>query len=225
MKQMELTGEILPGIPVEEHPFPPFLPAGARVLILGTFPPAAEKRAMDFYYPNFQNDIWRIIGMVYFKDPDHFRKGQAKAFDAAKIKAFLSQAGIALGPTVLRAQRQKGNASDKFLHVVEEAPLAAMLQQISSCRQLITTGEKATEIVLHQCTDPPKLPRTGTSLPIVLDGRELLLTRLPSTSRAYPMKLEKKAEMYGAVLLQAAPPVSSQRSTVSGQKKKGAVKK
>ena len=143
MKQMELTGEILPGIPVEEHPFPPFLPAGARVLILGTFPPAAEKRAMDFYYPNFQNDIWRIIGMVYFKDPDHFRKGQAKAFDAAKIKAFLSQAGIALGPTVLRAQRQKGNASDKFLHVVEEAPLAAMLQQISSCRQLIADFGKS----------------------------------------------------------------------------------
>ena len=53
MKHMELTGEILPGIPVEVHPFPPFLPAGARVLILGTFPPAAEKRAMDFYYPNF----------------------------------------------------------------------------------------------------------------------------------------------------------------------------
>lgn len=42
MKQMELTGEILPGIPVEVHPFPPFLPAGARVLILGTFPPVAE---------------------------------------------------------------------------------------------------------------------------------------------------------------------------------------
>ena len=220
MKQTEFTGKILPGIPVEVHPFHPFLPAGAKVLILGTFPPAAEKRTMDFYYPNFQNDMWRIMGMVYFGDSDHFRKGTEKAFDPEKIQHFLAETGIALGPTVLRAQREKGNASDKFLHVVEEASLGAMLRQIPHCRQLITTGEKATEIVLHQCTNPPKLPRTGTSIPVVLADRTLQLSRLPSASRAYPMKLEKKAEMYGAVLLQAAPPVSSQRSTVSGQKKK-----
>ena len=117
MEQMELTGEILPGIPVEVHPFPPFLPETARVLILGTFPPAAEKRAMDFYYPNFQNDMWRILGMVYFSDPDHFRKGMEKAFDPTRIRLFLAETGIALGPTVLRAQREKGNASDKFLTI------------------------------------------------------------------------------------------------------------
>lgn len=197
------------------HPFPPFLPAGAKVLILGTFPPAAEKRAMDFYYPNFQNDMWRIMGMVYFGDPDHFRKGTEKAFDPEKIQHFLAETGIALGPTVLRAQREKGNASDKFLHVVEEASLGAMLRQIPHCRQLITTGEKATEIVLHQCTNPPKLPRTGTSIPVVLAGRTLPLSRLPSTSRAYPMKLEKKAEKYKEVLL-AAPPVAGLGSRGAG---------
>ncbi|MDD6288539.1 MAG: uracil-DNA glycosylase family protein [Acidaminococcus fermentans] len=166
MEQMELTGEILPGIPVEVHPFPPFLPETARVLILGTFPPAAEKRTMDFYYPNFQNDMWRILGMVYFSDPDHFRKGMEKAFDPTRIRLFLAETGIALGPTVLRAQREKGNASDKFLHVVEEASLAAMLRQIPHCRLLITTGEKATEIVLHQCTNAPiPLNCPGPALP------------------------------------------------------------
>lgn len=188
--------EILPDVPVEVHPFPPFLPEKAQVLVLGTFPPAAGKRAMDFYYPNFQNDMWRILGMIYFQDPDHFRKGTEKAFDPDKIKAFLTEAGIALGPTVLRAQREKGNASDKFLHVVEEADLAAMLAQLPHCRRLVTTGEKATEIVLHQCTEPPKMPKTNTTVPITLGGKEYELTRLPSTSRAYPMKLEKKAECY-----------------------------
>lgn len=203
MEQMELTGKILPGILVEVHPFPPFLPEGAKVLILGTFPPAAEKRAMDFYYPNFQNDMWRILGLVYFADPDYFRKESEKAFDAGKIRSFLAEAGIALGPTVLRAQRLQGNASDKFLHVVEEASLAEMLRQLPHCRHLITTGEKATEIVLHQCTLPPKMPRSGTTVPITLDGRELQLSRLPSTSRAYPMKLEKKAALYK----EALPPI------------------
>jgi len=188
--------DILPDVPIEVHPFPPFLPEGARVLVLGTFPPAEGKRAMDFYYPNFQNDMWRILGLIYFQDPDHFRKGTEKAFDPETIKAFLTEAGIALGPTVLRAQREKGNASDKFLHVVEEADLAAMLAKLPRCRRLVTTGEKATEIVLHQCTQPPKLPKTNTTVSITLGGRTYELTRLPSTSRAYPMKLEKKAECY-----------------------------
>lgn len=196
MNKADSRLEILPDVPVEVHPFPPFLPEGARVLVLGTFPPAAGKRAMDFYYPNFQNDMWRILGMIYFQDPDYFRKGTEKAFDPEKIKAFLTEAGIALGPTVLRAQREKGNASDKFLHVVEEADLGAMLAELPQCRRLVTTGEKATEIVLHQCTEPPKMPRTNTTVPITLGGKEYELTRLPSTSRAYPMKLEKKAECY-----------------------------
>lgn len=65
MEQMELTGEILPGIPVEVHPFP--LSAGnCPGADPGHLPSCCGKRAMDFYYPNFQNDMWRILGMVYF---------------------------------------------------------------------------------------------------------------------------------------------------------------
>lgn len=196
MDKAKAMPDILPDLPIEVHPFPPFLPENARVLVLGTFPPAEGKRAMDFYYPNFQNDMWRILGIIYFQDPDHFRRGTEKAFDPDKIRPFLSKAGIALGPTVLRAQREKGNASDKFLHIVEEADLGTMLSRLPHCRRLVTTGEKATEIVLHQCTEPPKLPRTNTTVPIRLGGKRYELTRLPSSSRAYPMKLEKKAECY-----------------------------
>lgn len=196
MDHAKAMPDILPDLPIEVHPFPPFLPENAQVLVLGTFPPAEGKRAMDFYYPNFQNDMWRILGIIYFQDPDHFRRGTEKAFDPDKIRAFLSKAGIALGPTVLRAQREKGNASDKFLHIVEEADLGTMLSRLPHCRRLVTTGEKATEIVLHQCTEPPKLPRTNTTVSIRLGGKRYELTRLPSSSRAYPMKLEKKAECY-----------------------------
>lgn len=135
-------------------------------------------------------------GNHLFPGSGPFPQGHGKAFDPDKIRAFLSKAGIALGPTVLRAQREKGNASDKFLHIVEEADLGTMLSRLPHCRRLVTTGEKATEIVLHQCTEPPKLPRTNTTVPIRLGGKRYELTRLPSSSRAYPMKLEKKAECY-----------------------------
>ena len=42
------------------HPLEPFVPDGARVLLLGSFPPPHARWSMEFFYPNFQNDMWRI---------------------------------------------------------------------------------------------------------------------------------------------------------------------
>ena len=174
---------------VETRPFPPFLPKNATVMMMGTFPPTSEKRAMEFHYPNFQNDMWRVFGLVFFDDKEHFRKGEEKAFDAEKIKAFLSQIGIASCPTVLKAIREHGNASDAFLKVVEPVPLADVLAQIPDCTHIGTTGGKATEILLSLLPEKVKLPKTGETTPFVYEGRELSLTRLPSTSRAFFTRL------------------------------------
>ena len=181
---------------IELRPFPPFLPPQATVLMMGSFPPAAEKRAMDFHYPNFQNDMWRVYGLVFFGDKDHFRKGAEHAFDADKIKAFLTKKGIASCPSVVSAVREKGNASDKFLKVVERVDLTALLGQIPFCRHICTTGGKATEIILSLIENAPKAPKTNEVVTFTCAGRQISLTRLPSTSRAYPLGLERKAAAY-----------------------------
>lgn len=181
---------------IETRPFPPFLPKKATVMMMGTFPPEQSKRAMEFHYPNFQNDMWRVFGLVFFDEKDHFRNGEEKAMDSEKIKAFLSETGIASCPTVLKAIREKGNASDAFLKVVEPVPLADVLEQIPDCKHIGTTGGKATEILLSLLPEKVKIPKTGETIPFVFNGRELTLTRLPSTSRAYPLSLAKKAEAY-----------------------------
>ena len=87
---------------VELRPFPPFLPPRATVMMMGSFPPSAEKRAMAFHYPNFQNDMWRVYGLVFFGDAQHFQTEGAKAFDADSIKAFLTKNVIASCQTVKR---------------------------------------------------------------------------------------------------------------------------
>lgn len=190
---------------IETHPFPALLPPQATVMMMGTFPPKEDKRAMQFHYPNFQNDMWRVYGLVFFNDAAHFRMpshGEAahseKAFDAEKIKTFLHERGIASCPTVLKAVRQHGNASDKFLQVVETVDLAAVLAKIPECRHICTTGGKATEILLDIQGGGIKMPKTGETVPFQFAGRDLTLTRLPSTSRAYPLSLVKKAAAYQA---------------------------
>ncbi len=190
---------------IETHPFDPVLPPRAAVMMMGTFPPKEDKRAMQFHYPNFQNDMWRVYGLVFFGDADYFKvpsHGEAahseKAFDAEKIKTFLHERGIASCPTVLKAVRQHGNASDKFLKVVETVDLAAVLAQMPECRHICTTGGKATEILLDIQGGGIKMPKTGETVPFPFAGRDLTLTRLPSTSRAYPLSLAKKAAAYRA---------------------------
>ena len=183
---------------IETHPFPALLPAAATVMMMGTFPPTEDKRAMQFHYPNFQNDMWRIYGLIFFNDAAYFQRPSEKAFDAEKIKAFLRTKGIASCPTVLKAVREHGNASDKFLQVVETVDLAAVLAQMPDCRRICTTGGKATEVLIDIQGGGIKMPKTGETVPFPYTGRDLTLTRLPSTSRAYPLSLAKKAAAYRA---------------------------
>ena len=181
---------------IETHPFAPVLPPQATVMMMGTFPPTAEKRAMAFHYPNFQNDMWRVYGLVFFNDAAHFQVAGEKRFDAGRIRAFLVDRGIALCPSVHRAVRGQGNAADKFLTVVEPVDLAGVLAQLPLCRRIFTTGGKATEVLLDLLPQKTQTPKTGGHIPFPYQERALELWRLPSTSRAYPLGLEKKAAAY-----------------------------
>ena len=53
-------------IEIEKHPLEPFLPPKAKLLMLGSFPPQRKRWSMDFYYPNLNNDMWRIVGLLFF---------------------------------------------------------------------------------------------------------------------------------------------------------------
>ena len=194
---------------VETHPFGPVLPPDATVMMMGTFPPTADKWAMRFHYPNFYNDMWRIYGSVFFDDVDYFRVGDEKRFDPERIRAFMFERGIASCPTVNQAIRETGNASDKNLTVVTPVDLDNILPQVPKVQTLFTTGGKATEVLLNLLAEPPaksKYPKTNQSMNYPYqwqsdnnqkaDVNNLTLYRLPSTSRAYPLALDKKVAAY-----------------------------
>ena len=195
---------------VETHPFAPVLPPDATVMMMGTFPPTSDKWAMRFHYPNFYNDMWRIYGKVFFDDVDYFRVDDEKRFDPQRIRAFMFERGIASCPTVKQAIRETGNASDKNLTVVTPVNLDEILSQVPKVKTLFTTGGKATEVLLNLLNEPPiksKYPKTNQNIDYPYQWHdeeklgnnrvnELSLYRLPSTSRAYPLALDKKAAAY-----------------------------
>ena len=180
--------------PVEQHPLGFFLPENTRLLMLGSFPPKRERWAMDFYYPNFTNDMWRIFGVAFFDNRDHFLVPSGRPFDKDRIVAFLQEKGIALGDTAHEVIRLKDNASDAFLQVVTPVNLHGTLAKIPHCKAIVTTGQKATDTLLELIdTTEPKI---GGYSEFTFDGRPMRFYRMPSSSRAYPKPLLEKAEMY-----------------------------
>ncbi|MBE6427268.1 MAG: uracil-DNA glycosylase family protein [Planctomycetaceae bacterium] len=190
---------------IECHPLKPFFPKNARVLFLGSFPPPRNRWSMDFFYPNLQNDFWRIMGLVFFEDKNYFlspRIGDGKAvFDKSRIETFLLEKKIAIFDSAIEVIRQKGNASDAFLKVVKSLDLEdALRRDLPECHTLITTGEKAARILLDSSAEGLTPPPVGGRIRFELAERLVTLFRLPSSSRAFPMKIEEKAAIYRKIL-------------------------
>lgn len=189
---------------IESHPWQPFIPDGAKVLIMGTFPPQAKRWSMDFYYPNRTNDFWKICGLLFLGDKDALLSDDRKTYDIDKIRSLMTEKRIALNDTVRKARRLKGNASDKFLEVIEPVPLFGLLSEMPGCHAVATTGEKAAGIVAALTgTDIPRMGEmTMATVPphdALASPGQLEIWRMPSTSRAYPLAMERKAEYYATL--------------------------
>ena len=135
------------------------------------------------------------MGLVFFGDALRFIDQESKIYRKDDIVNFLSDKGIGIFDTACAVRRLADNASDKFLEVVESTDIEALLQNMPHCRTIVTTGQKSTETICERYgIDIPKLGSYSTFL---LAGKTFRLYRMPSTSRAYPLALSKKADAYG----------------------------
>ncbi|MCP3928855.1 MAG: DNA-deoxyinosine glycosylase [Bacteroidetes bacterium] len=72
---------------IEKHPFPPFIPRGSKVLVVGSFPgkeSTQEERQDDWFYGANRNQFWKLLENVYgfeLKTKDD----KQKLFEKAKI--------------------------------------------------------------------------------------------------------------------------------------------
>ena len=178
----------------ELHPLGFFLPENTRLLMLGSFPPPKARWSMDFYYPNIQNDMWRILGLIFYGNKDAFLRDK-KAFSEEKAKAFCREKGIGIGDTAMEVIRLKANASDKFLEVVRPIDPEKVLSQIPECVAIVVTGQKAMDTLLSVLPGTEE-QKVGFSSEFSCMGRTMRLFRMPSSSRAYPRPLEEKAAIY-----------------------------
>lgn len=187
-------------IETERHPLEPFLPPNAKLLMLGSFPPPRKRWAMDFFYPNRNNMMWEIFGLLFYGDSQRLVDAPNKTFRMEDIKALLEERGIAIFDTACAVRRLSGNASDKDLEIVEKTDIPALLAQIPLCHDIVCTGQKSFSVLTDDYGVP--IPAMGTYNKFAIAGRKMRLWRMPSSSRAYPMKLEEKAKYYRDMMKQ-----------------------
>ena len=185
-------------IEIERHPLSPFLPENAKILMCGSFPPPRSRWSMDWFYPNRQNDMWRIWAYIATGDKDAFMLSDGKNYDKDKIVAFCKETGLALSDTGEEIVREKGNASDAHLKVVKPRDFGSLLEHIPLCHDIVLTGEKAVatlgsivgfkNIVMGQYIESSYFL-----------NRNVRIWRMPSSSRAFPRSVEWKADYYRRV--------------------------
>lgn len=186
-------------IAIERHPLQPFLPPNARLLMLGSFPPPRRRWCMDFFYPNRSNMMWEIFGSVFYGDSQRLVDAANKTFRMEDIKALLTERGIAIYDTACAVRRLSGNASDKDLEIVEKTDIPALLEHVPLCHDIVCTGQKSFSVLTEDYGVP--VPAMGTYNDFTLADRPMRLWRMPSSSRAYPMKLEDKATHYRKMMI------------------------
>ena len=185
---------------IESHPLQPFLPPQARLLMLGSFPPPRARWCMDFFYPNRTNMMWEIFGLVFFNDASRLVDSEHKTFRKEEIINLLNERGIAIFDTATAVRRLSGNASDKDLEIVEKTDIPHLLSQIPLCHDIVCTGQKSFSVFTDDYGT--SVPPMGQFVRLTIASRSLRLWRMPSSSRAYPMKIEEKARYYRDLMQQ-----------------------
>lgn len=132
------------------------------------------------------------MGLIFYGDKLALYDKERKEFDLAEIKVMLNREGIALSDTGHKIRRLKGNASDKYLEIVEPVDLQGLLDRMPELTDIATTGEKAAGVVASLTGS--KIPPVGSFVQLDLPElrQSLRVWRMPSTSRAYPLAVEKK---------------------------------
>lgn len=180
---------------IERHPWEPFISPQSKLIFLGSFPPKKEKWSMDFYYPNKINDFWRIMGEIFHSNYNQFYNQDLGLFNKEGIQNFLKKNKIAVGDIGLEISRLRDNASDKFLEIIKPLDLVNLISSNTNCNIIVSTGQKASEIIA-QITNTT-IPKIGDyTIFQYSESRTIKIYRMPSTSRAYPLSIDKKVAQY-----------------------------
>ncbi|MDR1610376.1 MAG: hypothetical protein LBS08_02575 [Candidatus Symbiothrix sp.] len=120
----------------EIHPWNWYVPAGAKSIIIGTFPPTLRNWSYDFFYPNKNNYFWRIMARIAGKPLQYFSGEKA----VEERKNILNRLRVGVSDMGKIIRRTDGSSSDENLEIVEYMDIFEILEENPSLRKIIFTS-------------------------------------------------------------------------------------
>lgn len=125
---------------VEDHPFEPFIPSGAKVLIVGSFPTHKRnyKMTFKFFYAGLGNMFWPVMEKVFD------RKFQYNSGDLAikERKDLLTQRKVGLTDMLIKCYRNNGRSQDEHIFPIKFADIFRLLDAHPEIETIILTGRQ-----------------------------------------------------------------------------------
>ena len=128
----------------DRHPYDPFVPPGARRIIIGSFPPrrfcgpekALFPEDVEFYYGSRDNGFWPLVGELSGTD---FPRNQDSRSVSVR-QDFLRTRALAMTDIVESCTRINGLSSDRDLRDIGTRPLGRLLEAYPEIHTLLFTS-------------------------------------------------------------------------------------
>ena len=157
---------------METHPFGPFFPNDAKVLIVGTFPSLSHQ---GFYYTSPSNLMWPIFEKIF-----NTTLSCGVNWDICAIKYLCEQKGIALCDIGLLIERKEESSEDENLIFLQELDLKKMLSKyLPKCTTVLCTGDTAYK---HAAKQFEVKVANNKSITTVINGVNVTFVESYSTS-------------------------------------------
>lgn len=120
----------------EEHPWKVYGSPSAKVLFVGTFPPAKKRWSYDFFYPNKANYFWNILAALQDKKLRHYAGEDA----VAERKQLLDEVPAAVTDMGYKILRHGESSLDEHISPVQLMDIASILQEFQAIDRIILTS-------------------------------------------------------------------------------------
>jgi G:T/U-mismatch repair DNA glycosylase len=171
----------------EIHPWNWYLPKGAKILIIGTFPPTIRNWSFNFFYPNKNNYFWKILAKIAGRELQYF-SGPEAVKERKELLQLLETGVSDMGKIIYR---KAGNSLDQNLEIIEYMDIIRLLQENPSLRKIIFTSSSGSSSAIYWFKDYLNLRQIDFKIPkgkrplytsVAFQGKNIEVVLLYSTS-------------------------------------------
>lgn len=171
-------------------------------LILGSFPPHESKRDFPFYYPNKQNNFWKILALLHGVELNYF-SGDKAVYERQRIMLDLKLGVQNMGKEIIRLGT---SARDTDISITKYQDIVSIINHHPELQRIIIAGYSAESSAYYSFLNYAKLYQLSVYLPssvkpksqftININQRKVKCVIVNSTSTAARIKLSVLAEQF-----------------------------